>query len=299
MRSLTLVLSIIMLPLLVSAIPANAGEFGFQFLQVPANPIASALAGNGIYGNNYSGAFILNPAANLMDETSNVSVNHNLWLVDTSCTQIIYSRGNRNKHFGFSARFLDYGQINTRNDMGRVIGNYHPLDTNLMTNFAWRILPDHMIGVNAGLIYEKLESASSFGITSDVGYMFLPPITNSNLFVSVRNIGITSKMENESVKLPITLETGFGYIIPDESFRLSQQVAVSKAVDTDYRFTYSAEMALWEILALRLGYKFNYDEEDLTAGLGINLYGININYGWMSFSDRLNDTHSVGLTYNF
>jgi hypothetical protein len=299
MRIITISLILTILPIFMFAINSNAGEYGFQFLQIPISPVASALAGNGIYANNYPGAFVLNPAANLMDEGFSLSLNHSVWLVDTNLTQIIYSRGNRNKHFGLSARVLDYGQIDTRDDTGAIIGNYHPLDANLMTNIAYRVLPDHMIGVNVGLLYEKIESASSYGITSDLGYVFLPPITNSVFFASMRNLGVTSEMEKEAVKLPLTCEVGIGYSIPSDVFTLSQQVAVNKAADSEARYNVSAELALWKTLALRLGYKFNYSDENLTAGLGINWREIGINYGWTSFSDRLNDTHTFGITYNF
>ncbi len=299
MRYITLAVLIMLLPLSVTAINSNAGEYGFQFLQIPVNPAAAALAGNGIYANNYSGAFILNPAANLMDERFSISMQHCIWLTDTSCSQLIYSNGNRNRHFGLTARILDYGQLETRDDTGLLIGNFHPLDANILANFALRILPDHMVGINAGLLYEKLDTASSYGFSSDLGYMYLPPITNSLIFASVRNIGTTSKMDQERIKLPLGFETGIGYTMPKDDYNLSGQLALNKSVDSDVRFTISSVLALRQILKLRLGYKTNYDEEGLTAGIGINWSNLEIDYGWTSFTDRLNDTHSFGITYNF
>jgi hypothetical protein len=299
MRKIAFGLMLMLITLSISAINSNAGEYGFQFLQIPISPVASALAGMGIYASNYPGAFVLNPAANLMDENFNISVNHSVWLVDTNCSQIVYSKGNRNKHFGLSARVLDYGLIDTRDDTGAIIGNYHPLDANLMTNFAYRFLPSHMIGINIGLLYEKIETSSSYGINSDLGYVYLPPIANSTMFASLRNLGITSKMDNESIKLPLTYEFGLGYTLNSDVFVLSNQAAVNKAVDTDMQITLASEIALWNTLALRLGYKYNYSDENLTAGMGINWRDISINYGWNCFSDRLTDTHSFGVTYNF
>jgi hypothetical protein len=299
MRYLVFVVLFVLLPLAVAAINPNAGEYGFQFLQIPISPNATALAGNGIYANAYPGAFILNPAANLIDERFSLSVQHNLWLVDTSCSQIVYSHGNRDRHFGLAGRIMDYGEIDTYDDTATLIGTYHPLDANLMVNFAYRILPDHMVGLNAGLVYEKLDTASSYGISADLGYMFLPPITNSVFFAALRNLGTTSRMENEKVKLPLTFETGIGYTLPLQDKKLAFQFAINKAVDTDLRFTASTELSLWQLLALRLGYKGNHDEEGLTAGIGINWQRLEIDYGWTSFSDRLNDTHAFGITYNF
>jgi len=287
------------MPMVMTAINPNAGEYGFQFLQIPISPVATALAGNGIYANAYSGAFIFNPAANLMDERFSLSMQHTLWLVDTNSSQIVYSKGNRNRHFGLVGRILDYGQLDTYDDTATLIGNYHPMDANIMVNFAYRILPDHMLGINAGVVYEKLDTASSYGISTDLGYMFLPPITNSVFFASIRNIGKTSKMENESIKLPFTYETGLGYTLPLNENKLAMQLAMDKPVDDDIRFTASAEFDFLQVIALRLGYKGNHAEEGITAGIGLNWQNLNVDYGWTSFSDRLNDTHSFGITYNF
>lgn len=301
MRYIYLIMILAILPIALMGINSNAGEFGFQFLQIPINPIASALGGTGIYANGSAGAFMQNPAANLLEERFSLSLQHSIWLTDTSCSQVVYSNSNRNKHFGLVARILDYGQLENRDDTGLLIGNYHPLDANLMASYAMRIMPDHLLGINAGLIYEKLDTASSFGINTDLGYVFLTPVTNAIMFSSIRNIGFTSKMDKETIKLPLTIEAGFGYtLLPETSLnRLAQQLTFSKASDTGVRAVYAVEASLWQVLALRLGYKYPSDEESITAGLGINLHNIEIDYGWTSFSSRLNDTHSFGVTYNF
>jgi hypothetical protein len=295
----TLAIILLLVTITLSAQNTDTREYGFKFLQIPVNPVASGLGGTGIYASNYSGAFTLNPAANLMDERFSLSLQHCIWLVDTSCSQIVYSNGNRNKHFGLVTRILDYGQLEKRDDTGALIGNYNPLDANIMVNFAYRVMPDHMLGVNAGLLYEKIDTASSYGLSSDFGYLFLPPITNTTFFASLRNVGVTSKMENESIKLPVTFETGLSYTLPKEGYSASGQFAINKATGSDLRYTVAAELALWQTLMLRAGYKGNYDEEGLTAGLGINWHNVGIDYGWTSFSERLNDTHSFGVTYNF
>jgi hypothetical protein len=295
----TLAIILLLVTITLSAQNTDTREYGFKFLQIPVNPVASGLGGTGIYASNYSGAFTLNPAANLMDERFSLSLQHCIWLVDTSCSQIVYSNGNRNKHFGLVTRILDYGQLEKRDDTGALIGNYNPLDANIMVNFAYRVMPDHMLGVNAGLLYEKIDTASSYGLSSDFGYLFLPPITNTTFFASLRNVGVTSKMENESIKLPVTFETGLSYTLPKEGYSVSGQFAINKARGSDLRYTVAAELALWQTLMLRAGYKGNYDEEGLTAGLGINWHNVGIDYGWTSFSERLNDTHSFGVTYNF
>ena len=299
MRRFIIFTALLLLPMLVIAENFDTQEYGFKFLQIPVNPISASLGGNGIYAKSYAGAFILNPAANLLDERFSLSLQHCLWFEDTSCSQVVYSNGNRNKHFGLVARAMDYGELENRDDTGTLIGHYRPLDANIMVSFAYRLLPDHMLGANAGLLYEKLNTSSSYGLNADLGYVFLPPITNSTFFASLRTIGITSKMDEEDIMLPLTVETGLGYVYPSETYTISSQIAMNKASGSDVRFTVATELSLWQMLMVRFGYKVNYDEENISTGLGINWSNLDIDYSWTPFSDRLSDTHSFGITYNF
>ncbi len=41
-------------------------------------------------------------------------------------------------------RNLDYGEIENRDDMGFLIGNYHPLDIDVTANYAHRVTPSFM-----------------------------------------------------------------------------------------------------------------------------------------------------------
>jgi hypothetical protein len=56
---------------------------------------------------------------------------------------------------------------------------------------------------------------------------------------------------------------------------------------------------LLERVSLRGGYKFNFDAEGLTAGLGIAISRFVIDYGFAAFEEGLEDVHSFGLSYNF
>jgi hypothetical protein len=293
-------LALMLLPLMVIAdINDNSPAYGMQFLQIPTNPVSAALGGTGIYAKNYPGAWMQNPAANVIDAVANVTVNHNRWLTEMNSSQLIYSNGNSRKHFGLAARILDAGEIENRDESGALIGHYQPMDANLMANFAYRLLPSHLLGINAGLLYEKLDASSSYGFNVDLGYIYLPPIMNTTLFASVRNLGTTSEMVNENIDLPVTYEAGAGYSLPVKDSKLSCQATLIKAIDTGVRGAVAAEFDLAKILALRIGYKLNYDAEDLTAGMGVNWHNVEVDYGWTAFSDQLNDTHSFGITYHF
>jgi len=295
-----LMLSLMFLPLLAEAeINSNAGEYGFQFLQTTANPVAAALAGTGVYALNYPGAYIQNPAANLTGDNLYASAFHSRWLLDTNSTQLIYGKGSRQFHFGLAARMLDYGTIESRDETGLIIGEYHPLDANLLANFAYRLHPDHLVGINLGLLYEKLDASSCYGLSTDFGYIYLSPLVNTQLFATVRNLGYTTKMDRERIDLPLIWETGFNHGHTFGTQIVNGQLSVSKALDTNLHLNMGIEYKPLSELSLRAGYKYGYDEESFTTGIGIAVYDFQIDYAWVPNSDLLNDVHTFGLTYHF
>ncbi|MYF16254.1 MAG: hypothetical protein F4215_02260 [Gemmatimonadetes bacterium] len=64
----------------------------------------------------------------------------------------------------------------------------------------------------------------------------------------------------------------------------------------------AAEYGLRNLAYIRGGYRFNYDEEGLTAGGGLNLkrdqYGISVDYAYIEFG-RLGSVHVVTVGFDF
>ena len=64
----------------------------------------------------------------------------------------------------------------------------------------------------------------------------------------------------------------------------------------------AAEYGFGNLAYLRGGYRFNYDEEGLTAGGGLHLkrdrYGISVDYAYIDFG-RLSAVHVVTVGFEF
>jgi hypothetical protein len=54
----------------------------------------------------------------------------------------------------------------------------------------------------------------------------------------------------------------------------------------------------YEMLSVRAGYKFNYDEAGLTMGVGFNVEGVKIDYAYEDFG-RLNMVNRISLGMAF
>lgn len=296
---IALAVTILTLGVLAADINDNAGSYGYQFLDISTNPVSLALAGRGIYSGADLAAYIRQPAAATINAHQSLGVSHSMWLGDTKYNNIYYSTSNRKSHFGLALRNLDYGELEIRDDNGFLIGYYSPLNMDLMANYALRITPSVYAGFNAGVAYEKLNTDSSLGVHTDLGVTLLPPLKNTQLSLTVRNLGLSSAVNNESTLFApsFELDVSKGYDFPN--VMLDVELSAIKAIDENWKAAVSSQMTLHDLVSLRAGYKINYDAESLSAGIGIELKNFSVDYGWALFTSSLNDVHSIGLSYNF
>jgi len=285
--------------LIGAEINENAGEYGFKFLQIPVNPVSIALGSRGSGSQQNPAVFINQPALAAVHAHRNLSVSHSIWLEETGYSNVMYSYSDRRKHFGAFLRNLDYGEVENRDDSGTLIGEYSPVDMNMMINFAMRMTPSTYLGMNAGVVYQKLNTASAYGLSTDLGFTYLPPLMDSQLSFSLRNLGVSSKMNIERIDFPVSAEVELSKSFAFDTNSIMVGACMIKAIDEDIKSSLYGELELSDMLYLRSGYKLNYDAEDFSAGLGIRYRNVAIDYGWASFTEQLNDVHSFGITYNF
>ncbi|HPT72060.1 MAG TPA: hypothetical protein PLE74_07240 [Candidatus Cloacimonadota bacterium] len=311
---LLLVLSIGLLTSL-QAISSNA-DYGFKMLNIPVGVGISAQSGTGSFSNMDASAFLENPVALVLRSERLISFTQNSYLMDTNQNSIFYSYANNKRHFGIGLRNIDYDTIEKRDDTGQIVGFFHPLDLNLMVNTSYRILPDHYAGINAGLLYEKIDAASSYGMTFDFGYMFLPPIQDTKLYADIRNIGFTSKMDEESIKLPERFEWGISHDftnIYNQPMKATLEFKSISEVGSSWRGNVGVQVAYQDIFSFRFGSNLNYllsdfinidyhDAPTWSIGAGFYLTPFLVDYAYTPYrlvSSDMDSVHRVGVTYRF
>jgi len=184
--------------------------------------------------------------------------------------------------------------------VGNITGEFHPMDMVITTNFGYRLTPDMYLATNVNFLYEKIDAASALGLAFDIGYTYLTPIQDITFIAAIKNIGKTGDMDKENIELPMAVEVSLIKTMQLKSIKLSNELKVMKYSDNDeLKTTLGAKVHLSEILTLRLGYKFNYDAEDFSAGIGINLKKVQVDYAYVPFSSEIDDVHVIGLTYKF
>jgi len=313
MKKMIFLLFIVLL-CLIYTIPTQAvikkvAQTGLQFLKVDVGSRASAMGGSYAMVGNDVTAMFYNPVgiAHLQSKYE-FFVARTEWIADIS-----YNAGGIAANFGnwgavgLSFITCDYGDIQGTRVASTVEG-YE--DTNMLdvgaysigltyayalTNkfsvggqikFAAQDLGESVIDVNGKKIDNKVS-----GIAYDFGTMFYPGFKSFRLGMYIRNFSQQFKYEKEAFQLPLTFAIGFAMDVLDimsDEHENSLLVSFDALHPRDYteRIHLGAEYTFLDFFSLRAGYKFNYDEESLTGGVGLktNVRGLGVNVGY-AYSD--------------
>jgi len=292
---------LISLLLVLPLFAETSGEYGFQMLRINSSVGVAAQAGTGAFSADDAHKFLHHPTAGLFSRGRIISISKNIWIFDTSVNCLSYLFSNGKRSFGFSYRFLDYGKIERRDEVGNdILGEFHPLDISIAVNFAYRLNPDHQIGMNFTGIYEKIDTSSSTGVALDLGYLYKTPIKDIMLSLAFKNIGISTKMDKENIKLPFSGELGIikDFLIIGQE--LSSEFKLIKHIDDDkINFAAGLNSAIHHILKLRVGYKSLNDSSTFSTGIGINIKQFSLDYTFLPEFDDLSSVSMIGLNYKF
>ncbi len=279
------------------------GEKGFQMLKIVSSASAAAQGATGSFSSQDALCFFENPASSLFQNGKTASITQSYWLFDTTMNNGAYTSNQGETAFGAGYRYLDYGKIDRRDEIGDKIGEFHPMDINVSLNFARRLHPNHYAGITVNTIYEKIDAASSFGLSFDLGYTYLTPLQNLKIAAAIKHLSseaLFTKMDKEYVDIPITLEAGIIKDFTVGSIWSSAEIKVIKHEDDDdVKANVGINTKIFENLYLRGGYKLGYDAEDLSMGFGLALKKFSLNYAFLPFKEHLDDVHMLELSYHF
>lgn len=328
MRKLTYILMLVFTCMTVTA-PLKAdikklAQTGLQFLKVDVGTRAAAMGGSYAMVGDDATAMFYNPAG-LAQMQSNweVFATQTQWIAEIS-----YNAGALAKHFGnwgvFGVNFIsaDYGEvIGTRvtateegfERTGQLdVGAY-----SVGLTYGRQISEKFSIGGQIKYAAQHLGNSvidtrgtehdnKVGGVAYDFGTMFYPGFSSFRLGMFIRNFSPQLKYEKESFQLPLTFAIGFAMDVMDlvgaQSSSLLLSLDALHPRDYTERIHVGAEYMLMDMFAIRGGYKFNYDEEGLTGGLGFKQdfsgFGVDVGYSYSEFGvfDAVN-RFSIGIKF--
>ena len=303
----------------------KTAQTGIQFLKVDMSARAAAMGSSYLMVGDDATAMFYNPAG-LAKMTSGFDffVNQTQWLAD-----ITYNAGALAKSFGNLGTFgisymaADYGDdivgtvYNGDDPLGYTItGNLDVGAYALGLSYAKAMTDKFAIGgqvkyVSQNLGENTLSSGNTVknevdGVAYDFGTVFYPGFKSFRLGMAIRNFSPEFKYVEEGFELPLTFILGFAMDVLDFLGEHENQllVAIDATHPRDYteRVHVGAEYLFMDMIALRAGYKFNYDVEGFSAGAGFkkDLGGIKVGIDYAfsdsEFFDSVNRL-SVGISF--
>lgn len=303
----------------------KVAQVGFQFLKADVGARAAAMGGAFMMTGYDASSQFYNSAGIAMTETDvDVFFGQTQWIADITYNAAAVTKkfGNVGT-FGLTILMADYGDIEgTRvasNEAGfEDIGNVDVGAFAVGLSYARRISDQFSIGGQVKYAGQKLGSNlidtgetvdnTAGGLVFDFGTIFYPGFRSFRFGVSARNFSSEFEYANESFQLPLTFTMGvaidmFDLIGPDvenQSFVVSVEAINPR--DFSERVHVGGEYWFQDLIALRGGYKFNYDEESFSAGVGFNVklsnVRLKVDYAYSDFGvfDNVN-RFSVGFAF--
>ena len=274
----------------------KVGQTGLQFLKADVSPRASAMGGAYTLIGTDATAMFSNPAGMALSEKNlDVYAGQIQWIADINYNALAIMKDVGNfGTIGFSVLSADYGD----DIMGTVVSANEAgfEDTGLLQlsayaagiSYARSLTNKFSIGGQIRYASQHLseneflpesEAADTTvrenevsGLTLDFGTVFYPGFKSFRFGMSIRNFAGDYVYEEENFSLPLTLTIGVAMnvmdLFGDHNSPLTVSIDAVHPRDYTERIHIGAEYVLADMLALRGGYKFNYDEEGLTFGVG-------------------------------
>lgn len=289
----------------------KAGQSGMTYLAISLGARESAMGNASVASVSGTQGLFYNPGTLTELKGFGFVMNHVSWIADTRVYGFGAAYGmDQYGTIGVDLVYMDYGKIvgtqvvdKSINERGFVFtGDLSISDYAVGLAYAYPVNDLFSFGVKTKFIHENLGNARiavketpagsgnyeyetkewqinhwgfDFGAYYKVGYKDLV------IGVAFQNYSTDMKYWTEVFQLPLVLRMGMAMdlakvIWTEESdFEINTTFDVLHPIDYTERLHVGTELVYSKMIALRAGYKFNYDVEDFSFGLGVkfNLHG--------------------------
>jgi hypothetical protein len=258
-----------------------------------------------------------------------------MWMMDTKIGAISFASSlNNYGAFGVSLQYVDYGEMeeaiwnrpysNNNPYPGLTGRTFHPFAYVAGVSYAINLTDKFSTGLSVKYAYESLYNGSTInamtsqgvyenvntwggGFLFDFGMHYNTGYRSIQLGIAIQNFGANIKYAKEGSAVPLQFRWGvaadlFGNnaLLADiENNRLSLAFDLFQPNDYAQQEHLGLEYEFAGVFAVRGGYKFNYDSEGLTAGIGIKQalgsIKFSFDYSYGSVSNFLGDVHRISL----
>jgi len=304
MRSLRLLLPLVLALVPGAFLPARAlavGEAGFAFLKVGVGARAMGMGSAYVAEAGDPTAVYWNPAGLAGLDRTQITFMHSEWIQDfrqdfAAVAAPAFRDGAGGFAVGISTFYAD--EFERRSDTGALLGHFGFNDIIATGSVAYPLSSSLTGGLSAKFIREMIDQEVASSVAFDLGARLAVPRTSLVLAGALQSLGSKPTFVSESFDLPTMLRLGasqrWGVEGWSSDARLTAEYRETKGEDS--KFHLGGEWLYKGTAALRAGYKFGYDEESATFGLGLVGSRFSFDYALVPLSADLGTTHFFSLT---
>ena len=257
-----------------TALHAQTGTTGYEFLRIPTSVHAAATGGNNIsIIEDDASLLFTNPAllSNVSDRTftlSGMNYMSDSWLVGASFVKMSGERGT----WAVAAQLLSYGDMTETTADFQEIGSFSASDICLQGGYTYLLTDYWSGGVQGKVLMSNYGDYSSVGLCVDLGLNYYDEANGFSFSLVAQNLGgEVDALYEESRKLPFNLCMGVSYELANAPIRLSLTVDDLTHWNEDYYSVNGEELSSGERLTnhLSLGADI-FLSQNLWVGIGYN-----------------------------
>ena len=301
LAGLTFTLALVATTLAPAAGVAATGETGFAFLKLGVGARAMGMGSAYVAIADDPTALYWNPAGLAAVTKTQVTAMHNEWIQDfrQEFVAVGAKAGPGGLGFGFSGFYAD--ELERRDETGVFLGHFGFNDIAITGAYGMRVAKALDAGLSLRYVREMIDGVDATAITADLGARYGLSDTGISFGGAVQNLGGDAKFESEEFPLPTTYRLGAAFTRPISKWKGSGTLSAEyrQARGDDGRFHLGGELVYRQLLALRAGAKFGYDDEDFSFGLGLEKDWFGFDYALVPLSSDLGTTHFISVTGTF
>lgn len=255
------------------------GTAGFTFLEIPVTARTAALGEASIaLSDGEASAMFDNPAGmGFTNSAHSLAVSYSPWFADIRHYASGYAMKTSIGVIGAGVVMLDYGSM-PRTVVGEgqkvydVIGSFSANSLVAGISYSAMLTDKFSFGGTVKYVQEKIDVYKASNVVLDGGVLYYTGLGTLRIAAVLQNFGVNAKFINDEFKMPAVFKLGAAMEVfgdPGSENRLTLLAGALHPNDSDEKVVAGLEYAWMNVLVVRGGYKFFYDEETYSFGVGV------------------------------
>ncbi len=289
----------------VVSTPAFGQISGFSFLRNEPSARIAGLGGTGIALEGDVAASMMNPAILATSLDYNFEATFFKHIADINAGTIAFASpleryGLRTRGTaGVAVNYINYGSFDRTTNGRDITGTFSAFDMAVSFMYANQLDTNWFYGVSGTFIASQLDDAGATGMSLSAGMLYRISKQRVNLAVALIHAGVqTSTYTGERFGLPADLRVGFNHALRGLPMLFNFSFNSVNRQNGDFisrfrDFSVGGEITLSKNALVRVGYNNNRRQalapersaglSGVTAGIGIVVKSIRMDYGFSSF----------------